>query len=168
MKFEFRKAEMSDFEPIWEIISDAKESRRLEGSSQWQDGYPNEDSIRNDIQNHYGFVMTYQGIIYAYSAVIFAIEPAYEAIEGQWITDGEYAVVHRMAVARQAKGKGIGKILLEYIENYILEKKYPSIRIDTNFDNIAMLKILEKEEYVYCGEVYFRGSARKAFEKKIK
>lgn len=28
-----------------------------------------------------------------------------------------------------------------------------------------MLKIIEKLGYKYCGEVYFRGVARKAFEK---
>ena len=31
-----------------------------------------------------------------------------------------------------------------------------------------MLKIIEKEGYKYRGEVYFRGSARKAFEKILK
>jgi hypothetical protein len=30
-----------------------------------------------------------------------------------------------------------------------------------------MLKLFEKLGYQYCGEVYFRGSARKAFEKVI-
>ena len=40
-----------------------------------------------------------------------------------------------------------------------------SIRVDTNYDNIPMLKLLAALEYQYCGEVYFRGSARKAFEK---
>ena len=31
-----------------------------------------------------------------------------------------------------------------------------SIKVDTNFDNLAMLHILEKLDYQYCGEVYFR------------
>ena len=42
-----------------------------------------------------------------------------------------------------------------------------SIKVDTNFDNIPMLKILEKLGYTYCGEVTFRGSFRKAFEKTL-
>ncbi len=37
--------------------------------------------------------------------------------------------------------------------------------MDTNFDNTPMLRILEKLGYTYCGEVYFRGSARRAYEK---
>ncbi|MFJ1442200.1 hypothetical protein ACILFQ_09880 [Capnocytophaga canimorsus] len=40
-----------------------------------------------------------------------------------------------------------------------------SIKIDTNFDNYAMLKVLEKAKYTYCGTVYFRGTPRMAFEK---
>jgi len=49
-------AEQADFEQIWEIISFAKETRKNEGSTQWQDGYPNEETIQNDIQKGYGFV----------------------------------------------------------------------------------------------------------------
>ncbi|MFT4092143.1 MAG: hypothetical protein QM640_00795 [Niabella sp.] len=37
--------------------------------------------------------------------------------------------------------------------------------VDTNFDNAPMLHILNKLGYIYCGEVFFRGAARKAFEK---
>jgi hypothetical protein len=37
--------------------------------------------------------------------------------------------------------------------------------VDTNFDNLPMLNIFEKLGYTYCGEVYFRGSARRAYEK---
>ncbi|MFJ1379975.1 hypothetical protein [Capnocytophaga canimorsus] len=40
-----------------------------------------------------------------------------------------------------------------------------SIKIDTNFDNYAMLKVLEKAKYTHCGTVYFRGASRMAFEK---
>ena len=53
---------------------------------------------------------------------------------------------------------------------YLIKKKQdkwmlPYYKLDTNFDNAPMLKILDKLGYTYCGEVFFRGSARKAFEK---
>ena len=38
-------------------------------------------------------------------------------------------------------------------------------KVDTNFDNAAMLHILKKLVYTYCGEVYLAGGERKAFEK---
>ena len=42
-----------------------------------------------------------------------------------------------------------------------------SIKADTNFDNAGMLRVFEKLGYTYCGEVYFRGAARRAYEKRL-
>lgn len=162
-----RKADISEVPVIWAIIQDAIEQRRQEGSSQWQDGYPNELTISNDIKSDYGYVLTENETILSYSAIIFDKEPAYDNIEGKWLTNGDYAVVHRVAVSKLAKGKGIATKLFKNIEGLCLEKHIYSIKVDTNFDNIPMLKILDKLDYTYCGEVYFRGAARKAFEKKL-
>ena len=162
-----RKATISETPLIWEILKDAIEQRRLEGSTQWQDGYPNEISITNDIKNGYGYVLTENGLILSYAAIIFDKEPAYDTIAGKWLTDGDYAVVHRVAVSKLAKGKGIATKLFENIEGLCLTNHIHSIKVDTNFDNVPMLKILDRLKYTYCGEVFFRGAARKAFEKKL-
>lgn len=162
-----RKAAISEIPLIWDILQDAIEQRRQDGSTQWQDGYPNELTINTDIQNGHAFVLTENDSILCYAAIIFDKEPAYEAIEGKWLTDGDYAVVHRVAVSKLAKGKGIATKLFEKIEGLCLDHTIYSIKVDTNFDNIPMLKILDRLHYTYCGEVFFRGSARKAFEKKL-
>lgn len=166
-KLSLRKANLSEIPQIWEILQDAIEQRRLDGSTQWQDGYPNELSIKSDIENGYGYVFTENESILAYAAIIFDKEPAYENIEGEWLSDGDYTVVHRVAVSKLAKGKGIATKLFQSIEGLSVENNIYSIKVDTNFDNTPMLKILDRLKYTYCGEVYFRGSARKAFEKRL-
>ncbi|WP_343695064.1 GNAT family N-acetyltransferase [Flavobacterium sp.] len=166
-KLSLRKANLSEIPQIWNILQDAIEQRRLDGSTQWQDGYPNELSIKNDIENGYGYVFTENESILCYAAIIFDKEPAYENIEGKWLSNGDYTVVHRVAVSKLAKGKGIATKLFESIEGLAIENNVFSIKVDTNFDNIPMLKILERLKYTYCGEVYFRGAARKAFEKRL-
>lgn len=160
-----RKARSSDQEIIWKILQQAVERRRRDGSSQWQDGYPNQDTVEADIKNNYGFVLEINGEIAGYAAIIFAIEPAYEVIEGNWFSNGEYVVVHRVAVSDQFAGQGIATKIFEEIESVAKSNQVFSIKVDTNFDNTPMLKILEKLGYTYCGEVYFRGASRKAFEK---
>ena len=65
----------------------------------------------------------------------------------------------------KAAGKGFATEIFRRIEEFSRKNGILSIKVDTNFDNAAMLRILEKLGYKYCGEVYFRGSARKAFEK---
>lgn len=165
---ELRQATFSEIQQIWIIIQQAIERRRLDGSKQWQDGYPNEKSILHDIENNYGYVLVIEEIIVAYAAIIFDVEPAYTNIEGKWLTNNDYVVVHRVAVSDDFKGKGMATQLFTMIENLAIKNNIFSIKVDTNFDNIPMLKIVEKLGYSYCGEVYFRGSARKAFEKVLK
>lgn len=160
-----RKAEIIDIPVIWRILQQAIEQRRLDGSKQWQDGYPNEATILSDVKNGYGYVLTDNQLIIAYAAIIFDIEPAYETIEGKWLTNGKYVVLHRVAVENSLKQKGVATQMFQMIEKLAINNNVFSIKVDTNFDNLPMLKIMEKLNYTYCGEVYFHGSARKAFEK---
>lgn len=165
MDLVFRKALDKDFELIWNIISDAKESRRLDGSTQWQDGYPNRDSITNDLFMSYGYVLCEGEEVLGYAALIFDIEPAYEQIIGTWLTEDTYCVIHRVAVAKDWKGRGMAYEIFKQAEIITVQKGVFSIKVDTNFDNIPMLKIMDKLGYEYCGKVYFRGGERLAYEK---
>lgn len=165
MNYKFRKATTSEIPQIWDILKLAIARRKEEGTDQWQDGYPNPEVILNDIEKNAGFVLTQGDTIIGYSAVIINDEPAYAKIEGEWLTNADFVVIHRIAISENYLGKGLSKKLLAFIEDFALNNNIYSIKADTNFDNIAMLKIFEKQGYTLCGEVYFRGSARKAFEK---
>jgi GNAT superfamily N-acetyltransferase len=152
-------------EAIWKILQQAIQRRKADGSDQWQNGYPNPEVIQNDIEKGIGFVLTDGGKVIAYSAVIINDEPAYAAITGKWLTNDDFIVVHRVAISEDYLGKGLAQKMFKFIEDYALSKDIYSIKVDTNFDNAAMLRIVEKLGYTYCGEVYFSGSPRKAFEK---
>jgi GNAT superfamily N-acetyltransferase len=160
-----RKALITELPIIWNILQQAIEQRKLDGSDQWQDGYPNEETIISDISKGNAYVLVDEQNVAAYAAIIFEVEPAYTAIRGKWLSEDDYAVVHRVATSNAYKGKGIATALFGMIEKLCLEKDIYSIKVDTNFDNVPMLKILDKLSYTYCGEVFFRGSPRKAFEK---
>jgi GNAT superfamily N-acetyltransferase len=160
-----RLAKPEDKSTIWEILQEAIEQRRKDGSDQWQNGYPNEQTVITDIQNGYGYVLVDKDVIIAYAAIIFGVEPAYNDIQGKWLSNGDYAVVHRVATAEALKRNGMGAKLFLLIEALCEEKNIFSIKVDTNFDNVPMLRILDKLNYTYCGEIFFSGAARKAFEK---
>ena len=165
MNYHFRKATTSEITHIWIILQQAIALRKADGSDQWQDGYPNLEVIQNDIDKNAGFVLTEDDTIIGYSAVLINDEPAYEKIEGQWLTKDDFIVVHRIAISESHLGKGLAKKLLGFIEEFAISNNIYSIKADTNFDNFAMMGIFEKLSYDYCGEVHFRGSARKAYEK---
>ena len=160
-----RKAQIPEAEIIWQILQQAIERRRKDGSNQWQDGYPNQEVVKTDISLGKGYVLEIDNAIAAYAALVFNDEPAYKEIIGDWLTNDDFLVIHRVAVSNDFLGKGIAVLLFQKLEDFAMENQVISIKVDTNIDNLVMLHILEKLDYQYCGEVYFRGSARKAFEK---
>lgn len=165
MNYNFRKAALSDITPIWEILQQAIIRRKEDGSEQWQDGYPNPQVVQNDIEKGQGFVLLEEKTIIGYSAVLINDEPAYAKIEGKWLTNDDFIVIHRVAISEKYLGKGLAKMIIGQIENFARDNNIYSIKADTNFDNIPMMKIFENLGYTLCGEVYFRGSPRKAYEK---
>lgn len=167
MNYNFRKATQTEIPQIWDIIQGAILRRKKDGSQQWQDGYPNKEVIQQDIEKGVGYILTEDTIIVGYTAVLFNDEPAYAAIKGKWLTNEDFVVIHRLAVSEEHLGKGLAQKIMVLTEEVGKQNNIFSIKVDTNFDNIPMLRIFEKLGYTYCGEVTFRAGTRKAFEKKI-
>lgn len=99
MNYQFRLALESEIPQIWSILQQAIERRKNDGSSQWQNGYPNPETIQQDIAKDVGFVLTQGETLVAYGAVIINDEPAYLDIKGKWLTNTDFVVVHRVAIS---------------------------------------------------------------------
>ncbi len=163
-----RLANINEADAIWDILQDAIVQRKNDGSDQWQNGYPNKQTVIDDITKGLGYVLVEKDQIIAYAAIIFGEEPTYKEIKGKWLSDKPYAAIHRVATSEVHKGKGIATQLFLMIELLCLSKNTFSIKVDTNFDNKQMLRILEKLNYTYCGDIFFSGASRMAFEKLLK
>jgi RimJ/RimL family protein N-acetyltransferase len=163
--YHFRKAKISEIPPIWDILQLAIQRRKEEGSDQWQDGYPNPEVVQKDIEKGEGFVLTDGETIVGYSAVLINDEPQYAKIEGKWLTNDDFVVFHRVAISETYLGNGCAQKMIGFIENFARNNNIYSVKADTNFDNVGMIKVFEKLGYRFCGEVYFRGGQRKAYEK---
>ena len=116
-EIKFRKATQDDADKIWKILQQAIERRRLDNSQQWQNGYPNPETVHSDIEKQIGYVLVENDNVVAYSAVILNDEPAYEKIEGKWLSDGDFNVVHRLAVSDEVAGKGYASEIFRRIED---------------------------------------------------
>ena len=168
MHYSFRKAEISEADSIWKLLQEAIIRRKNDGSNQWQDGYPNLNVVKNDIEKGYCFVLVEGEKIIGYVAVIINNKPAYETIKGKWLTNDDFVVIHRVAIDENYLGKGLAKKIINHVEDFALQNNIYSIKADTNFDNFAMMKIFENLNYTLCGEVLLRGAPRKAYEKVLK
>lgn len=165
----FRIATASDKDKIMEIIKQAQEYLKIKGVDQWQDNYPNLNIIKDDIDKRKSYVLEENGKIVATVAVSFNDEKTYDKIyNGKWITENDYAVIHRIAVANNYKGKRISSEILAHIEKMCLQKNVHSIKVDTHEQNESMRKMLSNNGFRYCGIIYLEnGNERVAYEKVI-
>lgn len=167
---EFRQAKISDLDQIVEIIELSKKYLKETKVDQWQDGYPAKEDLRRDIENRNSYVLTNKDEIVATTVISLDGENTYNSIfNGEWITNEDYIVMHRVAVHDKYKGKGIFKELIKEAESLALNKGISSIKIDTHRDNISMQRAVVKNDFKRCGIIYLEdGSERIAFEKVLK
>ena len=172
-----RKAAMSDLDRISLIMTQAVDQMLREGKKQWDRTYPLPSDIEKDIERGVGTVLCrkagpYPGKdsleseeILSYAAVVYEGEKAYGSIEGEWISDLPYVVVHRLAVSDGCKKMGVASRMMTMIGEESLEKGFPSFRIDTNYDNFYMQKMLSTLGFTYTGKCFYPKGERLCYEK---
>ncbi len=166
MKLQIAKEE--NLELAMNMINAAKQHLKEQGIDQWQNGYPDEACIRRDIANRKGYFLSDGIQALGYLCIDFDGEPAYDELNGKWLSDGQYVVVHRLALSNQARGKGISSTAFQLVEQYAIEKGITAFRVDTDADNQKMQHILKKNGFTYCGTIWFDNSEKIAFEKILK
>ena len=160
---EIRLAFPNEVDAIMQVIERAKKCLAEAGSTQWQNGYPDADTIIEDIISGQAYVALEEGELLAYAAVTKSPEKAYEAIyDGNWEgRESEYLVFHRIAVASDVQGQGVAQTFLEgLIEGF----DYLDFRSDTHAKNKAMQHIFEKLGFKQVGKVPVDGE-RLAYQK---
>jgi RimJ/RimL family protein N-acetyltransferase len=167
VSMQYRQSIESDIPSIMHIIHQAQTHLKEAGVNQWQNQYPNEDAILNDIHNQESYVVLDNERVIGTFALSFRIEPTYNQIyEGNWLSIQDYAVIHRIALDNEFKGLGVSTEVINSIEKWCVNNKIFSIKIDTHEDNKSMRKMLEKNGFVYCGIIFLvDGNSRVAYEK---
>ena len=157
---------MGDISAIMEIIADAQSLLASRGVDQWQDGYPTADIIAQDIAKSESYIIENDGVIIATAVISFAGEVTYNSIDGAWLNDNSYVVVHRLAVRNSALRCGLARQMMLYTEELALQRGVNNIRVDTHNDNMAMQSLLNNLGFVFCGEItLLSGAPRIAFQK---
>ena len=155
--YRVRNAQNEDIDIIIEMIEKGRRHIAEYGIDQWQDGYPNRDTVLDDVAKERGFLLMDDGYIIAYF-MKEGHDKCYDIIDGAWLDDSPYAVIHR-SVTRDFN-KGYGTILFDE-----LKKRYPHIRIDTHEGNISMNRCLVKNGFQLCGIITLEnGDKRNAYE----
>ena len=147
------------------ILREGRAFQQEQGFTQWTDEYPTPALIESDIREQQGYLFKIDGEAAGYMYLSFDGDQTYPSIEGQWLSDIPYAVVHRIAFSRRFAGRGLSTAAFGEIQKLCEKKGFRSIRIDTDKKNQRMQHVLEKNGFKFCGYVLFDGDKKWAHEK---
>ena len=155
-----RSADTGDMEEILSIYDKARAFMRSHGNGgQWRNGFPRRELLEYDIELGRLYVLYDDFGLYGVFMMLVGDDPTYAEIrEGSWLSDGEYAVLHRVASSGRRHG------VLQEAVSFALGFS-PHIRIDTHALNAPMQSALMKLGFRRCGIIVCDdGTDRVAFE----
>lgn len=147
-----RQAGVEELPEIMAVYDAAKKFMRSTGNTtQWLNGYPREETIREDMRKGNFFVIVAEERIVGAFCMTREEEADYRNItNGQWLNEKPYAVIHRLGST--GTERGVAKACIDWCF-----QRFPNLRADTNENNLVMQHLLEKNGFVRCGSISVEG-----------
>lgn len=149
------KCDLSHLDKLTEFYD--KVTAHLEATvnyPKWTQGvYPGRESIQRAIENGVQYICL-DGERVA-GAFILNRDPQGNYSAGEWkrdLTDGEYMVIHTLAVSPDCVRQGIGKQMIGYAVDRAKAEGCQAIRLDVVPDNIPARRLYERVGFTFAGE----------------
>ncbi len=154
-KMKIRNAVLSDFEKASELYD--KVTLHLENNINYPDWihkvYPSSETVGKGIKEGSLFVCEEGGK--TIGAFLLNTDPDGDYSQGNWtadIAEGEYMIIHALAVDPDYKGRGIGKRMVEFCLDYAKGKGHRAIRLDAVPKNTPARGMYESIGFHFAGE----------------
>jgi Sortase and related acyltransferases len=140
-----RQANIDDLPRIIEIIDSAKKTLRERGVDQWQSGYPDNEILKQDIEEDISYVLILNGEVVGAAALQQGYDQNYQNMtSGTWDSESDvtYSVIHRIAIEADHQGEHLSAALIQQLLTMSHYLGYQDVRIDTHPDNHVMQHII--------------------------
>lgn len=144
-----------DMLEVQNLVQECIRDMHEQGITHWNDQYPPLNIFVSDIESKTLFVMRH--IRKIVGIVVLSVEQDKEYEDIEWKDkEGNYLIIHRLAVHPEWQRKCVASKLLDFAEEYAMKNGFTSIRLDTFSRNVRTLNLFEKRKYERkLGEIYF-------------
>lgn len=149
-----------------DLIGAATASMNAQGVLQWDEVYPDRETICADVAGETLMVLDEDGALKGMVVLNEYQDREYADVDWQ-LTQGRQLVVHRLCVHPLYQGQGVAKRLMEFAEDYAQQGGYSAIRLDAFSQNPISLGLYDKLGYRKTGVVTFRKGLFHCFEKSV-
>lgn len=121
---------------------------------QWNQSYPDYFRLLREVENDTLYIIKHKGVCIGSITFDEQQESVFDTVEWKNKSD-KYIVIHRIAVFPTWQKKGIGRMLMEYAEEYAKENNFKSIRIDVASSSEHLIRLYESKGYALTGEILY-------------
>ena len=157
----FRLARIAEADAILALYREAAAFGKDNGSSVWDDEYPNREILDDDLAHGRLFVLEDGGAIMA--AISMLEDDDIEHDDLAW-TDARYCVPVRLCVSPKLQGQGLGERMMRLLAAHAKAEGYLATRHMAAVGNLAALRLYERMGYRRMGPVAIYGGQYYAYE----
>ena len=148
------RATQSDFTAICALYQSVCAAMNAAGNDQWVWGdYPTEDFLRKTLDAGTLYVAREEDALLCAVTVDTCFDPEYDGVN--WLFGGKPGAFHRLAIAPDQQGKGLGKKIIADVCDILCSQGCDTLRIDTYAPNAAAQKLYAAIGMRKAGEVRF-------------
>ena len=149
-----RTAKISEIPDILTITKACALYMSKNGIHQWNEHYPSKIVFESDINRNELFVLEENSKIVGTITISTFMDKEYKDVH--WLTPSKNNIyIHRLSVHPNYQGKGYAQKMMAFAENYAVENKFISVRLDTFSQNNRNQKFYETRGYKKLGNIYF-------------
>ncbi len=163
---EYKIGTMQDLDNICRLVKDAIAEMERQGIYQWDEIYPARSDFEEDIKKESLYVVYEGDMLIAFYVISGECDEQYANATWKYEDDSAY-ILHRFCVSPKMQNKGIGKAVLNHIEEQIKDMGYKSIRLDTFTQNPFAQKLYRHNGYEPRGYADWRKGRFDLMEKLI-
>ena len=149
---EFSRATSEQIDAIEDVVVQCREELAARDIMQWDDQYPNRRFFDGSLAAGQLFVLIEAGDIAGVVVLNEAQAPEWSPVVWQ-DGAGQALVIHALAVLPASQGRGYGKAILNFCENFAREQGYTSMRLDAFSENAAAVRFYERQGYTLQGKI---------------
>ncbi|SDR88839.1 Acetyltransferase (GNAT) family protein [Gillisia sp. Hel1_33_143] len=151
---QIRLATSSDLQNIKSLTEACALAMQEKGIFQWNEHYPSLKKLEFDVDHNELFVLENYDKLLGIIVLTHIMDEEYIPIS--WLTaNSKNLYIHRLATDPATWGKGYGKKLMNFAEDFARENNYESVRLDTFSQNKRNQRFYEARGYQKLGDIFF-------------
>ena len=157
----FRKATPDDEKTISALYEAVKTKGREDGTSDWDDDYPNEAILREDLENGRLFVMSERDETIAAISIFEDDEPDVQSLDWAHV---KACFLVRLCVSPKHQGRGFGEIMMRETSAYAKSRGFEATHHLAAVSNVAANRLYRRMGYRDLGMIHLYDTDFIAYE----